>query len=93
MSQRNTEIAKGRDALQGSAPSLGNARQRHPVSILNVFCDYSVLDFNVQFMGRRATVERFFIESNKKTSAAIASMLNRITFEKLLSEGKHAYNN
>ena len=65
----------------------------HLITILNVFCDCSVMDFKVTFMGWRAPIEQFLKESNGKDKQAIRSMSNRVTYEQLLNEGKNAYNN
>ena len=65
----------------------------HLLAIINVFCDCSVMDFKIVFMGRRAAVEKFLRESNGKDAAAIAAMPNKITYKTLLAEGKSQYNN
>ena len=65
----------------------------HLLKIIEVFSDCSVMEFKIQFMGRRATVESFLRESNGKTKAAVAAMPNQITYDMLLDEGKAAFNN
>jgi hypothetical protein len=63
------------------------------VTILDVFCDCTVMDFKIAFMGRRVAIEQFLREAHGKDKAAVASMTNRVTYQQLLQEGKYAYNN
>ena len=65
----------------------------HLITILNVFCDCSVMDFKVVFMGRRAPIEKFLRESHGKDAAAVAAMSSKVTYKSLLAEGKSQYNN
>ena len=65
----------------------------HLLTIIDVFTECTVMDFKIEFMGRRKTVEKFLRDSAGKEAAVIAKMPDRITFRDLLAEGKTSYNN
>ena len=65
----------------------------HLLHIVDCFTACSVLDFKVQWMGRRETVEKFIKESAGKDKATIAKMSNKIHFNELLEAGKQMFTN
>ena len=54
---------------------------------------YSVMDFKVHWMGRRAAVENFIRETAGKDEAVIHSMPDAITYIVLLEEAKSVFTN
>ena len=65
----------------------------HLLTIVDVMTQCSVMDFKVQWMGRRPAVEAFIQETAGKDEAVVAQMPNKIDFDKLLNEAKKSYNN
>ena len=65
----------------------------HLLTIVDALSACSILDFKVQFMGRRTAVEQFIRETAGKTPSAVQAMPDRITYEVLLEEAERAFNN
>lgn len=65
----------------------------HLLKLVDVFSGCSVMDFKVQWMGRRVDVERFVRESSGKSKEVIVNMPNYIHFQHLLDSAKSGYTN
>ena len=85
------DYARAVDHLLVQLERDGQLPQMHLLDIVEDLTKCSVMDFRVQWMGRRPAIERFLRESTGKDEAAILALPGYVHFSDLLAEAKDAY--